>query len=91
MTTLTVRMDEETKAAAAAVAHEYGFDLSFDLSSITRAFLRQVARERRIPIDVVTPLPNAETLESIADAQAIIARGEEGFDTADELLEQARS
>ncbi|WP_248923053.1 type II toxin-antitoxin system RelB/DinJ family antitoxin [Olsenella intestinalis] len=87
MTTLTVRMDEETKAAAAAVAHEYGFDLS----SITRAFLRQVARERRIPIDVVTPLPNAETLESIADAQAIIARGEEGFDTADELLEQARS
>lgn len=87
MTTLTIRIDEETKSEASAVAKAYGLDLS----SITRAFLTQVARERRIPLDVGTPLPNDETLQSITDAQAIIERGGKGYETADDVLAAARA
>ena len=49
------------KREAASVAHEFGFDLS----SIVRAFLTQVARERRLPLDVASPLPNDESLREV--------------------------
>lgn len=87
MTTLTIRIDEKTKSEASSVAKAYGLDLS----SITRAFLTQVARERRIPLDMSTPIPNDETLESIVDAQGIIAHGGKGYETADEVLAAARA
>ena len=89
MTTVTIRIDEETKRAAAAVASEYGFDLS----SVTRAFYRQIARERRVPLNLSDPLPNAESLQSIREADGIVAQG--GTDstckTARDLLDFARS
>ena len=65
MTTVTVRVDEITKKKAAEVAADFGFDLS----TITRAFWKQMARERRIPLDVTTPLPNEESLEASFDAE----------------------
>ena len=37
-------MDDETKERAAAIAEDFGFDLS----SVTRAFYRQIVRENRI-------------------------------------------
>ena len=65
MTTVTVRVDETTKKKAAEVAADFGFDLS----TITRAFWKQMARERRIPLDVTTPLPNEESLEASFDVE----------------------
>lgn len=45
MASVTIRVDDETKAEAIEIVEDFGFDLS----SVTRAFYRQIVRERRIP------------------------------------------
>lgn len=84
MVSVTIRVDEETKKAAAAVAAEFGLDLS----TMTRAFFRQVAREHRIPLNFGNYEPNAESLASIRESQRILAEGKAQFDTPDEMFEQ---
>ena len=46
MASVTIRVDDETKAEAIEIVEDFGFDLS----SVTRAFYRQIVRERRIPL-----------------------------------------
>ncbi|MCI1667011.1 MAG: type II toxin-antitoxin system RelB/DinJ family antitoxin [Olsenella sp.] len=89
MTTMTIRCDEEDKAAAAAVAEYYGLDLS----SVTRAFWKQMARTNCIPLDFGTREPNAVSLRSIREADEIVAAGGTGesFSSGRELLDAARS
>lgn len=82
MTSVTVRVDEQTKNAAAAIVEDFGFDLS----SITRAFYRQIVREQRIPLTLSYPEPNTESLESIHEADKIIAQGGAGYASADEMF-----
>ena len=48
MTTMTIRCEEKDKIAAQQVAEYYGFDLS----SVTRAFWKQMGRTHRIPLDL---------------------------------------
>ena len=45
MASVTVRVDADTKQKAANIAE----DLGLDLSSVTRAFYKQIVREKRIP------------------------------------------
>lgn len=87
MTTMTIRCDEADKKAAAAVAEFYGFDLS----SVTRALWKQIARTRRIPLDLASYEPNDESLCSITEADEIMAAGGTGvsFSTGRELLDAA--
>ena len=74
MASVTVRVDEGTKREAARIAGDFGFDLS----SITRAFYRQIVRERRIPLDLSYGEPNDESLEAIRETEEIVARGGTG-------------
>lgn len=85
MASVTVRVDEQTKKDATAIVEYFGFDLS----SVTRAFYRQIVRERRIPLTLSCPEPNDESLESIHDAEAILASGGHGYHTAREMLDAA--
>ena len=87
MTTMTIRCDEADKRAAAEVAEHYGFDLS----SVTRAFWKQMARTRRIPLDLGDGEPNAESMLSIREAEALIAAGGAGesYDSGRALLDAA--
>lgn len=89
MATMTIRCNEEDKRAAAEVAEYYGFDLS----SVTRAFWKQMARTYSIPLDLGGREPNAESLRSIREAEEIVAAGGTGesFDSARALLDAARS
>ena len=89
MATMTIRCNEEDKRAAAEVAEYYGFDLS----SVTRAFWKQMVRTYSIPLDLGGHEPNAESLRSIREAEEIIAAGGTGesFDSARALLDAARS
>jgi DNA-damage-inducible protein J len=89
MATMTIRCDEADKKAAAAVAEFYGFDLS----SVTRALWKQMARTKRIPLDCNSYEPNDESLIAIAETEEIIANGGTGqsFSTAEELLAAARA
>lgn len=85
MTSVTVRVDEETKDEAAKIVEDFGFDLS----SVTRAFYRQIVREQRIPLTLSYPEPNEESLQSIREADEVIARGGRGFTSAHEMIEAA--
>ena len=79
---VTIRVDDETKRAASAIAEDFGFDLS----SVTRAFYRQMIREQRIPLTLEYPKPNHESLASIQDAESIISEGRAGYESADEMF-----
>lgn len=79
---VTIRVDSETKEAAARIAEYFGFDLS----SVTRAFYKQMIRENRIPLNLSDPEPNEESLESIREADAILAAGKPGYKSADEMF-----
>ena len=79
---VTIRVDSETKEGASRVAEYFGFDLS----SVTRAFYKQMIRENRIPLNLSEPEPNADSLESIHQADEIIAAGKPGYATADEMF-----
>ncbi len=89
MATMTIRCDEADKKAAAEVAEYYGFDLS----SVTRALWKQMARTGRIPLDFGNSEPNAESLRSIQEADGIMAAGGTGqsFDSGRSLLDAARA
>lgn len=79
---VTIRVDSEVKEDAAKVAEYFGFDLS----SVTRAFYKQMIREHRIPLNLSDPEPNKESLESIREADAIIAAGGSGYESVDEMF-----
>ena len=79
---VTVRVDEATKQAAASIAEDFGFDLS----SVTRAFYRQIVREQRIPLNLEYPKPNEESLESLKETEELIKSGHSGYDSLDEMF-----
>lgn len=85
MASVTVRVDDQTKADAARIVEDFGFDLS----SVTRAFYRQIVREHRIPLRLSYPEPNEESLQSIREAEEVFAQGGRGFKTAREMLDAA--
>ena len=78
---VTVRVDEDTKRAAANIVEDFGFDLS----SVTRAFSRQIVREQRIPLTL--PTPNLESREAIRETKELIASGDPGYATVSEMFE----
>jgi DNA-damage-inducible protein J len=82
MTSVTVRVDEATKKEAAEIAEDFGFDLS----SITRAFYKQIVREGRIPLNLSYGEPNKDSLEAIKEAQELIASGHPGYSSAEEMF-----
>ena len=53
---------------------------------MTHAFYMQMIRENRIPLNLSDPEPNAESLESIREADALIAAGGPGYSSADEMF-----
>ena len=71
MTSVTVRVDEDTKKQASDIAEDFGFDLS----SVTRAFYRQIVRERRIPLNLSYSNVPEETLEALAEARRMAKEG----------------
>ena len=72
---VTIRVDSNTKKEASHIAEHFGFDLS----SVTRAFYKQMIRENRIPLNLSDPEPTAESLESIHEADNLIASGNPGY------------
>lgn len=85
MASVTVRVDDQTKLDATRIVEDFGFDLS----SVTRAFYRQIVRENRIPLNLSYPEPNEDSLEAIRETEEIIRQGGTGhsFSSARELLD----
>lgn len=78
-----IRVDENIRDEAAAVARSYGLDLA----TATRAFWTQIARTKSIPLSFTNEEPNEASLEAIREAEEIFAHGGgRRFKTADELF-----
>lgn len=81
-TNVNIRMDENTKKEFNAFCNEIGISVS----SAFNIFAKTVVREHRIPFEITTDVPNAETIAAIEKAD----RGEDlhgPFNTVDELME----
>lgn len=89
MTTMTIRCDENDKKAAQEVAEYYGFDLS----SVTRAFWKQMARTHTIPLNLGNEIPNDETSAALREGAEIMSRGGTGksYETAEDMLAAIRA
>lgn len=86
--TLTIRIDENLKREASEVASYYGLDLS----SVTRAFYKQMVNTHRIPLTFAPEEPNNESLYAIAEGERFLASGKEGrFSSGHDLIEAAIS
>ena len=87
MASVTIRVDDGTKAEATAIVEDFGFDLS----SVTRAFYRQIVRERRIPLGLSYDVPNDETIAALREGAEILATGGTGqsFSSGRDLLDAA--
>lgn len=78
----TIKIDRELKREAQELFESFGLNLS----TAVNMFLRQVVREQAIPFRIGEPVPNAETLQAIEDAQNGIGLSRE-FHSLEELLE----
>ena len=78
---VTIKVDESAKQPVSAMAEDFGFGIS----SIARAFYKQAERGQGIPLSVEYPEPNNESLESIREAEKIIAEKRPGYVTAEEM------
>lgn len=87
MASVTIRVDDETKVEATEIVEDFGFDLS----SVTRAFYRQIVRERRIPLSLSYDVPNDETIAALREGAEILATGGTGqsFSSGRDLLDAA--
>lgn len=65
----------------------YRRGLRLRISSITRAFYKQIEREHRIPLTLEYPKPNKESLESIREADEIARNGGPTYASAKEMFE----
>lgn len=86
--TVTIRVDSKDKKDASDIAEFFGFDLS----SVTRAFYKQMIRERRIPLDLSMPEPNGDSLKAIKESDEFFASGAQArFKTAEEMIASLES
>ena len=82
MSSVTVRVDGDTKREATAIVEDFGLDLS----SATRMFYKQIVREHRIPINLsYDDVPNAQTAEAIVQGRKILEADIGQFESPEEL------
>ena len=72
--TLTIRLDDSLKKQASDVASYYGLDLS----SVTRAFYKQMVNTSCIPLTFTREEPNDESLEAIHEGDEFLCSGKQG-------------
>ena len=82
MSSVTVRVDADTKNEASRIAEDFGFDLS----SVTRAFYRQIVREHRIPLNLSYNTVSTDTKEALGEAKNVMTSGKTRFNSADEMF-----
>ena len=84
--TLTIRLDDSLKRDASNVASYYGLDLS----SVTRAFYKQMVNTTSIPLTFTRDDPNAESIDAIREGDAFLSSGKKGrFTDGKSLIESA--
>ena len=81
-TNVNIRMDETTKIAFDQFCEEIGLSVS----AAFNIFAKAVVREQRIPFELTTDIPNAETKRAIENVRKGIGLSK-GYRSVDELME----
>lgn len=66
---MSIRMDKELKKQADAMLA----DMGLNMTTAMNMFLRQVVRQGRIPFEIATDIPNAETVAAIKEMDDMIS------------------
>lgn len=66
---MSIRMDRELKKQAEAVLS----DMGLNMTTAMNMFLRQVVRQGRIPFEIATDIPNAETVAAIKEMDDMLS------------------
>ena len=66
---MSIRMDTELKKQADAMLS----DMGLNMTTAMNMFLRQVVRQGRIPFEMATDIPNAETLAAMKEVDDMIS------------------
>lgn len=88
-TNVNIRMDETTKKAFDAFCSEIGISVS----SAFNIFAKTVVREQRIPFEIKTEGPNADTIEAMQEAEEFKTQPErfKRYSSFSELLREVES
>lgn len=65
---MSIRMDTELKKQADAMLA----DMGLNMTTAMNMFLRQVVRQGKIPFEIATDVPNAETLAAMKEVDNMI-------------------
>ena len=65
---MSIRMDTELKKQADAMLA----DMGLNMTTAMNMFLRQVVRQGKIPFEIATDIPNAETLAAMREVDDMI-------------------
>ena len=65
---MSIRMDTELKKQADAMLA----DMGLNMTTAMNMFLRQVVRQGKIPFEIATDIPNAETLAAMKEGDDMI-------------------
>ena len=80
---MSIRIDDDLKREVSEVAGYYGLDLS----SVMRAFYKQMVNTRRIPLTFAPEEPNVESLEAIREGDAFLVSDKKGrFNNGADLI-----
>ena len=66
---MSIRMDAKLKKQADAMLA----DMGLNMTTAMNMFLRQVVRQGRIPFEIATDIPNAETVAAIKEMDDMIS------------------
>lgn len=81
-TNINIRMDENLKKQFDAFCSEIGMNMSTAIN----IFVKKVVREQRIPFEIKTDIPNAETLKAIENVRKGIGLSK-SFSSIKDLME----
>lgn len=82
---MSIRIDTELKKQAEVVFSDMGLNMTTTINM----FLRQVIRQGRIPFEIATDIPNAETMAAIKEMDDILSGkiSTKRYSTTKELFE----
>ena len=86
---LSIRMDKDLKKKS----EEMLADMGLNMTTAMNMFLRQVVRQGKIPFEIATDIPNADTLAAINEMDDMISgkNSAHRYTSTDELFEDLDS
>ena len=88
-TNMSIRMDTELKKQAETMLASMGLNMTTAMN----IFLHQVVRQGKIPFEIATDIPNAETLAAMREMDDMLSGKTEAkkYQTTKELFEDLNS